>query len=220
MTKGTFIIATLGFLMFPFAGYSAYSSNDRVPGGEEMMDFITPDNWGVQHKVMEITSECDDKWEGYDSIHYWIRENISYTGDPTRLHGGENWKYPNETIRQKRGDCEDISCLRCSMLICYQRLIGEMDDEWYALWVALSREDNPGFHVSVVGNVEGYVQIYDYVFDNFGEYCEIDDLEDVWDEYGKFWGVEVIPMFVFNDKCYRELSGISSLRQFLSQQKV
>jgi hypothetical protein len=200
------IIGCLTFFPAP-----SYSYSDRVPGGGEMMEFVTPDDRKVERLVEEITAECDDKWEGYYTIHYWVRENIDYESDD-----GEDWKYPKETIRDEEGDCEDMACLRCSMLIAYDQMIEETDDRWYVLLVAISREEKLGFHGSVIGNVEGYAQIYDYDFDNYGDIVEVDELEEVWEDYEDFGGAEVIPQYVFNGESYEELSGLESLKEFLS----
>jgi hypothetical protein len=121
----------------------------------------------------------------------------------------------------KMGDCEDMALLRCSMLICYDRLIDETDDEWYVLVICLTGEEGViGYHASVIGNTEGYAQIYDYRFDNYGKIVKVNELDAVWEDYEEFWNengevTEVIPIYVFNDKSCEELSDLDDLKEFL-----
>ncbi len=153
-----------------------------------------------------------------------MREKIDYRYDEDRFDEGEYWKFPDETLIDEEGDCEDMAILRFSMLICYDRLIDETDDKWYILLILLKNgEKIVGCHGSVIGNVEGYVQIYDYQFDNYGEIVEVDELDDVWDDYEGFWseskgeGTKVIPICVFNDESCEELLNIDDFKEFLEE---
>lgn len=222
MRRRIFIVVCLILLSLPILGYS-YQRAPTEMGCEEMMEFVAPNDRCVKKQVEKITAECDDKWEGYSSIHYWVRENIDYRYDEDRFDEREYWKFPDETLIDEEGDCEDQAILRSSMLICYDRLIDETDDEWYVLGIHIISGEKITGHGSVIGNVDGYVQIYDYQFDNYGEIVEVDELDDVWDDYEEFWseskgeGTKIIPIFVFNDESCEKLLNIDDLKEFLER---
>ena len=70
----------------------------------EIRDFVQPDNPAVQAIYQEIGA---DSWRLLD----YVTRAIDYRRD-----FGEYWKFPEETIRDARGDCEDTSILLASLL--------------------------------------------------------------------------------------------------------
>ena len=225
MPKKIFI-AVLGcliLLLLPVPGYSLpYSRAPMSLGSDNMKEFVTPDDLFVEIQVKKITADCDDKWWGYSSIHYWVGENVRYSYDLNK----EYWQLPCGTLAKKMGDCEDMALLRCSMLTCYDWLIDETDDKWYVLVICFKGEEGViGYHASVIGNTEGYAQIYDYHFDNYGKIVKVDEIDAVWEDYKEFWNkslvghigevTEVTPIYVFNDKSCEELYDLDDLEEFL-----
>lgn len=63
------------------------------------------DGWGI--KTGEDYAICE-------AVHYFVYNNISYTQD--RAGGYERLQWPLETLRRKRGDCDDLEILEASLL--------------------------------------------------------------------------------------------------------
>jgi hypothetical protein len=55
-----------------------------------------------------------DEYEISEAVHYFIYNNISYTQD--RAGGNERLQWPLETLRRRRGDCDDLEILEASLL--------------------------------------------------------------------------------------------------------
>ncbi len=111
--------------------------------------FITPNNTAVSAKAKEIagsySENINEYWRDFQILYDWVVKNIEYSSDsympvlPEVMAGaitwqGECWKTPEETLRDKTGDCEDMSVLLTSMLRSYNK--GK-----YVVWI-LSIESN------------------------------------------------------------------------------
>lgn len=107
----------------------------RLGNGADAMLFITPDDPAVAELVQQITggrkSDPQEQWQDTEKMYSWIVRNVDYAADTytpvlpepldevgVRWEGGF-WRTPAETIRDKAGDCEDMSALLISMLLNY-----------------------------------------------------------------------------------------------------
>jgi hypothetical protein len=73
----------------------------------------------------------------------WIHEHISYKSEDKDF-----WKFPNETVADGFGDCEDGTILLASLILARNKLI-----PYYEVLVNVF--DTPaGFHVAVTVGVE------------------------------------------------------------------
>ncbi len=98
--------------------------------------FITPGDSDVSQTVIEITGGWSDQsdwmefWEDVKSMYDWVRLNIKYRSDglypmlPSDPSESVQWvqsmwQLPEETLKFREGDCEDIAILLCSMIQSY-----------------------------------------------------------------------------------------------------
>ena len=124
----------------------------------DIYEFITADDPSVQQITTQITggwsntSDWNEYWTDTKALYDWVVSNITYNYDgyypilPLSLPGNvtfitEMWQFPNETLSVKRGDCEDMAILLCSMIRYYVE-----DNYWTeCIWIAGSN----GAHVAV-----------------------------------------------------------------------
>jgi len=98
--------------------------------------FITPQDQAVHDIVYSITggwsnpSDWDEYWTDVKAMYDWVVNNVEYRYDglypilPDTPYGNldfwdEMWQFPNETLSLRKGDCEDMAILLCSMIRCY-----------------------------------------------------------------------------------------------------
>ena len=124
----------------------------------DIYEFITANDPSVQQITTQITggwsntSDWNEYWTDTKALYDWVVANITYNYDgfypilPLSLPGNvtfitEMWQFPNETLNVKRGDCEDMAILLCSMIRYY------VEDNYWAecIWIAGSN----GAHVAV-----------------------------------------------------------------------
>jgi len=92
----------------------------QLPGEQSKCDTIRGDYIseidpaGMKRYADEITKSCNDNECRASEIYWWITENIEYIPDPG---DEEQIQSPEETLRRRGGDCEDISILMTSLLI-------------------------------------------------------------------------------------------------------
>jgi len=109
---------------------------------EDEKMLVTPDDETVKKVVHQVTggwsnpSSWDEFWSDVKAMYEWVESNIEYRSDPYFPVLPENpslptamsedlWQFPNDTLRIKSGDCEDMAILLLSMIRCYVR--GEYD---------------------------------------------------------------------------------------------
>jgi len=175
------IIATLQ------AYVDAYQSlRDKVNQRWNHIDigpFITPHDQAVRDIVYTITggwsnpSDWNEYWKDVKAMYTWVVNNIEYRYDglypmlPYSPSGdldfcNEMWQFPNETLSLKKGDCEDMAILLCSMIRCY-------NDMKYWVECIIIGSSTSG-HVAVQIPVSGYKLV---ILDPAGKYYSHD-----------FWG--------------------------------
>ncbi len=131
----------------------------RLGEGPDAQYFITPDDPLVAAKVQEITGGYDEdskeRWADTERMYFWLLGNIEYSADtytpvlPTppdtdlQWQGGF-WRLPAETIKDKAGDCEDMTALMVSMLLNYN---GRRNPAWGIGIESLKPE--PSRHIAV-----------------------------------------------------------------------
>ncbi len=132
---------------------------ERIGEGEDAVRFITPDDPAVVALVKEVTSlpttaEERAQWIDTERIYTWVERNIEYTGDTyvpvlpdspdSKLTWqGGFWRFPAETIRDKAGDCEDMTVLLVSMLLNH----GERQ---HPVWgIGIESSQPPARHIAV-----------------------------------------------------------------------
>jgi hypothetical protein len=110
------------------------------PHGREL---ITPYDPLVETLVYNITgvdSNINDDtklWQDIFQIYDWVTQNIMYRNDgyypalslntSSATFTTDMWQFPHQTIREKRGDCEDKAILLCSLLRYYLELANYSD---------------------------------------------------------------------------------------------
>ena len=119
--------------------------------------FITPDDPEIAARVQEITGGYADKelWKDYGRLFQWVMGNIEYSLDsptpllPESIDGGlawseDFWRMPAETIRDRAGDCEDVTLLLTSLLLNY-------NERRFPVWVVgvKTSGSKPAAHIAV-----------------------------------------------------------------------
>lgn len=85
-------------------------------GPEYTGELVLPEN--PQRYIQPENSNVQEVAESRDSVedcYSWVAANIFYVPDD-RLGSSEYWLYPSQTIKQKKGDCEDFAILLCSLI--------------------------------------------------------------------------------------------------------
>lgn len=180
------------------------------PSDADKMGYVTPNDDNVISTVREIGGTLGKwDWDVANRLYLWVGENIFNTGDPhipdPSDYGNTTirswWKYPSETIVERRGDCEDLAVLLASM----HRAIGGqtycliVDENFpHALVITIENQN-----LSVWDPTMGYHPIMP---DNkhYGP-CQF-----MWDNYKEFvkkiWGIEPTPTHVFNEEYIHKFS--------------
>jgi hypothetical protein len=143
--------------------------NRRLGLGRDAQTFITPENPAVAAVVKELTraSNGDPKeyWRNCELLYRWVVQNTLYVPDscspllPEAVNGkiawiNDSWRMPEETLRDKAGDCEDLSALLTSLLLNYNRHV-------YGVWMVEVGNAESG-HIGVVFPIEkGMITIVD-----------------------------------------------------------
>lgn len=123
--------------------------------------FVQPNNQRVQKTLKEILENKSPFESDLQAIRNWVATNIQYESDPqkpplririrnwiTHLNHSDYWHYPEETIKNRKGDCEDFAILLCSLLRAY----GYSPEEVY---VVLGIDSNDTGHAFVVLKEDG-----------------------------------------------------------------
>ncbi|MBO3797334.1 MAG: transglutaminase-like domain-containing protein [Thermoproteota archaeon] len=124
--------------------------NLRSGGGDEKL-FVTPDDPMVSSIVVQTTGgwsntvNPEEYWEDLEKMYDWVATNVKYSYDSPypfmpEIGGSvwwsiEVWRFPNETIRDRLGDCEDQALLLASMIRNYG---GKKYAVWVIEWVGAS----------------------------------------------------------------------------------
>ncbi|UCE96737.1 MAG: transglutaminase domain-containing protein [Candidatus Bathyarchaeota archaeon] len=76
--------------------------------------FITPNEQNLQSTYEEIMSGV--VFVHWITIRDWVGRSIEYTKDEDVYGVDEYWQLARETLESRRGDCEDLAILLCSLL--------------------------------------------------------------------------------------------------------
>ncbi|MFH1639089.1 MAG: transglutaminase-like domain-containing protein [Chloroflexota bacterium] len=143
--------------------------NQRAGIGDDRMSYITPDAPSVVALVQEITggfSEDSSKyWQDVEKLYRWVPVNIQYRPDtyipllPEFINdeltwAKDYWRMPEETLRDREGDCEDMVALLVSMLLCYNR-------QEYSVWGIEIGNAERGHVAAALPVGEGMLIIFD-----------------------------------------------------------
>ena len=137
--------------------------NSRLALDGDLSPFVTPGDPAVVEKMLEVSGglqtwgSMSEFWGDAKLLHDWIAINIAYAADSPYpfLYSDPSesvrWlcqsvKYPNETLSERSGDCEDQAILLESML--------EAHNERFSHWCVSIQWEGDG-HVGVGIPVEG-----------------------------------------------------------------
>jgi predicted transglutaminase-like cysteine proteinase len=94
--------------------------NDPISPNTKMVSFVTSNEEVIENIAEELSSIAHD--QGYDEyttanfILQFVQENIDYELDNETKGCTEYWRYPVETLVEKKGDCEDSSVLYAAIM--------------------------------------------------------------------------------------------------------
>ncbi|MBO3798888.1 MAG: hypothetical protein QXU11_09475 [Thermoproteota archaeon] len=228
----------------------------RSPYNEECCRFITIDDPQVRSLVRSITNGWDgtndDFWRDLSNLQGWVVQNIGYSYDTyspsltfvTRylyLSSGEYvlrypsvsywrkdfWRFPNETLDDKHGDCEDQAILLLSMMRCYFKYcVGTL---YSAYAMCISGPSETSSHVAVVVPAAGGKIA---IFDPAGKYVTGLELflirwvtarpaEEAIKEYLRYWQSSGYAFTyvdcVFNEAIYKSFNSLSEFVSWISR---
>jgi len=134
-----------------------------IPSLENMTKYITPDDPAVISSMYSITGgwsnpgDWNEYWSDVYKLYKWVADNIMYSYDsPEPVLPGiggylawrdDFWRFPNETLRDGTGDCEDMANLLASLILAY-------NGKRYYVWAIYIVFDNSA-HVAVALPVQG-----------------------------------------------------------------
>jgi len=131
----------------------------------DISKFITPDDSSVEQIVTQVTggwsdpSDWDEFWSDVKAMYDWVVNNIEYRYDglypviPIDSSFGvyyttEMWQFSNETLDERKGDCEDMAILLTSMILNYDA--GEYWTE--CIWITGALSAHVAVQIPVSGN--------------------------------------------------------------------
>ena len=112
-------------LKVPVDIYESYANSivDRMPqsvSNYAMANFVTSDDRVIQDVADKLKSFTEEEnYTQVDTINFilrFIQKNVIYTSDNITKNQVEYWRYPVETLVDKKGDCEDSSVLFASIM--------------------------------------------------------------------------------------------------------
>ena len=144
--------------------------------------FITPQDQAVRDIVYAITggwsnpSDWNEYWSDVKAMYTWVVSNIEYRSDglypmlPNDPSGDlhfcdEMWQFSNETLSLRKGDCEDMAILLCSMIRFYSGMKYPVE--------CIIIESSTSGHMAVQIPVPGYKLV---ILDPAGKYYS----HDIW----------------------------------------
>jgi len=147
--------------------------------------FITPRDQAVRDIVYSITggwsnpSDWNEFWKDVKAMYDWVVNNIKYRYDglypilPYDPSGdldfcNDMWQFPNETLSLRKGDCEDMAILLCSMIRCYCDMKYKVE--------CIIIKSYTAAHVAVQVPVSGYKLV---ILDPAGNYYSHDFLGNI-----------------------------------------
>ncbi|MHA1665125.1 MAG: transglutaminase-like domain-containing protein [Candidatus Njordarchaeales archaeon] len=128
-------------------------------------ELITPNDPEVQSLVISITggwsgfgNDWNEFWSEIKEMYDWVVNNIEYRYDglypelpeipgQSILWEEDMWQLPSETLELRKGDCDDMALLLCSMIRCYVKQV-------YDVYVIIVHSKDWG-HAAVVIPVQG-----------------------------------------------------------------
>jgi len=178
--------------------------------------FLTPDDEDVKSTMKEILGNDADgalSWDDRRKLDRWVYDNIEYNHDTPLAYPdwtGEDarkecWLFPNETLKYRRGDCEDHALLALSMFYA---------EEVTAAWAAsVTFEDNSRHMVIFINVVDDQMSILDPTnsWENYFSGSEPDKLE----QYGDHWGMDVIEVnYIFNQSTFKSFATLQEFYDY------
>jgi peptidoglycan hydrolase CwlO-like protein len=163
---------------------SAYQSlRDKVNQRWDQINvepFITSQDQAVKDIVRSVTGgwgdtdDWNEYWADVQAMYNWVVNNIEYRYDglypmlPSNPSGelnywNEMWQFPNETLSLRKGDCEDMAILLCSMMRCYS------NSQYYAEVILIT--SSTAGHAAVQIPVSGHKLV---ILDPAGRYYSHD----------------------------------------------
>jgi len=201
--------------------------NLRQGFGEDKMKFVTPDDPSVSLLVIQVTggwsdtSNWNEYWSDVKRMYDWVVDNIKYAPDSPSpvlpsIEGSlswrnEFWRFPNETIRDKAGDCEDMANLLVSMI----RNYGHKRYAEWSIVIEFEKDSNTEKHVAVAMPCTGSELV---ILDPAGKYYTRDELGNLvskkasealqdWFNYWETQGYRNPKVIcIFSDYMYKEFS--------------
>jgi len=145
--------------------------NVRInPYLENATMYITPDDPLVVSVMLSVTggwsnpSDWNEAWSDMFRLYKWVVDNIRYSYDSpepllpdiggTVFWRSEFWRFPNETIRDGTGDCEDMANLLASLILAH-------NGKRYNVWVMLVKFGDNGHALVVIPVKGGKIAILD-----------------------------------------------------------
>jgi chaperonin cofactor prefoldin len=203
--------------------------NSRLSLDGNLSEFVTPQDPGVVEKMLEATGGFSDPnsfiefWEDALGLYDWVTANIMYGSDSPYpyLYSDPSYpvrwlehsaRYPNETLFDGTGDCEDQALLLLSMLMAH--------DDLYTKWCISLKWDGSG-HMAVAFPVAGGRLA---ILDPASEYYSgtgfsfasqpVEEAVERW--IGRWHDPTVFVNSIVNDKSFREFESTEEFLEWYS----
>ena len=97
--------------------YEMKESHDWSGEIRDLFYFLMPGAPAIHDLTRSITCDLPTELDRIEGLYEYVRQHIRYTKDPVPAnHREDRVQYPQETIKTRSGDCEDLSVLMISML--------------------------------------------------------------------------------------------------------
>jgi hypothetical protein len=111
--------AILGVLISLILAFTIIACSPKsTPQVQKTLDprtYITPNDPDVQNILPQIIASKAFWRTDFGAIQVWVDKNVTYTPDKD-----DYWQKANETLKRRKGDCEDYAILLCTLLRAYE----------------------------------------------------------------------------------------------------
>jgi len=190
--------------------------------------YITPDDPLVVSLMLSVTggwsnpSDMSEAWSDMYKLYKWVVDNIMYSYDSPEpllpdiggsvIWWNEFWRFPNETIRDRTGDCEDMANLLASLILAH-------NGKKYEVWVMLIDFGSSGHAAVVIPVKGGKIAILDpagryYTSTWYGSLTARDVAEEL-QRYFQHWGLSGRVVAIYSYNMYRTFNSNEEFIQYV-----
>lgn len=213
---------------------------------EEAPKLIDSENREIGYIVWSVTRGWDgsesDKWNDWLALYNWVRKNVKYAYDKGTKYiiplkadiAGEErivdikvgwakdyWKYASETLRDRKGDCEDMAILLAALIKYYNIHYVKINYAYYVFAMTFYNKNSghaavlipvQGGRITILDPAGNYYTSYSigFFFKVIYAYTIETELQNYQKHIGKIKNIYAI----FNDQTYHKFKNLQQFTNY------